>query len=401
MMNWQPSSPRIGPARPPWSFRVACAILALAALQVAAARPLTAFESAAPQALLVDATTGVTLFAKNADEPMPPASMSKVMTVFMAFQALSEGRLALDDTFTVSENAWRKGGAASGGSTMFLDVGSEVTVEELLRGIIVQSGNDASIVLAEGLSGSEEAFARDMTRVGRDIGLTSTTFTNAAGLPDPGHLTTARDLATLAIETIRRFPAYYHYYAETEYTHNGIRQGNRNPLLYKNIGADGLKTGHTEASGYGLTASAVQDGRRLVLVINGLESIRQRTAEAERLMAWGFREFENYTLLAAGATLEEADVWLGATDTVPLTSETDLVVTLPRDARDSMAAVVRYDGPVPAPIARGAAIATLEVSAEGVEPMRFPLVAGADVEKLGVLGRLFAVVEHLVMHQLQ
>jgi D-alanyl-D-alanine carboxypeptidase (penicillin-binding protein 5/6) len=314
----------------------------------------------------------------------------------MVFEALKEGRIKLDDMLTVSENAWRKGGAASGGSTMFLALNSQVKVEDLIRGVIIQSGNDACIVLAEALAGSEEAFAEMMTRRGKQIGLQDTVFRNSTGLPDPEHLTTARDLALLAKRTIEDFPDRYHYYQEKEFVFHGIRQGNRNPLLYKGIGGDGLKTGHTEASGYGLTGSAKQGDRRLILVVNGLPSMQARADETERLISWGFREFNNYVLFKAGETVVDAKVWLGEEETVPLVPERDAVITLARKARPGMKVTVVYDEPLPAPIQRGDKVAMLSVTAPDTAPVEFPLVAGAPVERLGFFARIGESLMHLV-----
>ncbi len=362
--------------------------------------PASAIETPARQALLMDMGTGSVLFEKNASQPMPPASMSKLMTVYLLFERLKDGRLKMDDTLPVSENAWRKGGAASGGSTMFLEPGASVKVADLIHGIIVQSGNDASIVVAEGLANDEGSFAQEMTKRGRELGLRNTVFRNATGWPDPEHMTTARDLALLAQRTIENFPQYYPYYAEKEFTYNGIRQGNRNPLLFKDTGADGLKTGHTEASGYGLTASAAKDDRRLILVINGLEGVRDRSREAERLMSWGFREFDNYALFKAGEEVSTAEVWLGKAENVALVVDQDLTVTFPNAARPEMKVSVAYDGPIPAPITEGDRLAVLKISAPGVETVEVPLVAGNSVEKLGFLGRLFAAVKHLIQEQI-
>ncbi len=363
---------------------------------LAAAGPTPTFETQARQAILVEWETNTVLFEKAADELMEPASMSKVMTVYMVFEQLKDGRLSLDDTLPVSERAWKMGG-----SKMFVEVDTRVSVEDLLRGIVVQSGNDASIVLAEGLAGSEEAFAEEMTRRGAEIGLTNTVFKNATGWPDPEHVTTARDLATLVRRTIADFPEYYHYYAETTFTYSGIRQGNRNPLLYKNRGADGLKTGHTKGAGYGLAASAKRGDRRLVLVVNGLPSARARSMGSQRLIEWGFREFDNYALFKAGEVVEEAEVWLGDEATVPLVIESDLVVTLPRKSRREMRVAATYDGPIAAPIERGAEIAKLVVSAPEIAPVEIPLVAGGAVERLGPAGRLVAMVKHLLWGSLQ
>jgi D-alanyl-D-alanine carboxypeptidase (penicillin-binding protein 5/6) len=328
---------------------------------------------------------------KDADLAMPPASMSKIMTVYMVFDRLKEGRLSLDDQLLVSERAWRKGG-----SKMFVEVGAQVRVEDLLRGVIVQSGNDACIVLAEGLSGSEEAFAEEMTGKALEIGLTGSTFRNATGWPDPEHRMTARDLAILARRTINEFPDYYHYYGEREFTYNEIRQGNRNPLLYKTLGADGLKTGHTKEAGYGLTGSAVRNGRRLILVVNGLESVRARSEESERLIQWGFREFNNYALFEAGETVDEAPVWLGTAARMPLVAKDAIVLTLTRKARKGMKVTVNYQSPIPAPIAEGQEVATLTVTPSEGEAQHYPLYAGADVEQKGPFGRLVAAVEFLV-----
>ncbi len=366
-------------------------LLAVVLLCVAGALPAHAFETPAAQVFAVDIDTGTVLVERAADDPMAPASMSKLMTVYMVFERLAEGGLNLTDTMPVSEKAWRMGG-----SKMFVRVNTRVSVEDLLRGIIVQSGNDACIVIAEGLAGTEEAFSAEMTRRGREIGLLNTTFRNASGWPDPEHLTTARDLATLAIRLIEDFPQYYGFFAEKSFTYNGIKQGNRNPLLYKEVGSDGLKTGHTKESGYGLTASAVRNGRRVVVVLSGLESVNQRSREAERLLDWGFREFGNYTLFEAANTVDTADVWLGTEAQVPLVLKDPLTVTLSRKARRAMTVKVAYDGPVPAPIAKGDRIGELIVDAPGAPGIGVPLFAGESVARLGVLGRFQAAVGYLL-----
>lgn len=355
-----------------------------------------ATETVAREAIIVDGTTGRVLFEKNANTRMPPASMSKLMTVYMVFTELQQGNLALDDTFRVSENAWRKGGAKSGSSTMFLEPGKRVSVEELLRGIIVQSGNDACIVVAEGISGSEAAFAEAMTAKARELGMTGSYFVNSTGWPDPDHYMTAEDMANLARRTVQEFPEYYHFYSETEYTYNGIRQTNRNPLLYKGIGVDGLKTGHTSEAGYGLTASAERKGRRIFLVVNGLSSKKERSAESERLMDWAFREFSNYALYKKGDIVSEAEVWLGTQGRVPLVIDQDVILTLPRKVRGDMKVVVRYESPVPAPIAAETPIARLEISAPGEVTSTLPLLAGHDIEALGPVGRLGAAIDFLL-----
>ena len=355
-----------------------------------------AIETNAREAVIIDATTGRVLFNKNGDARMPPASMSKLMTTHMVFSRLKEGSLSLEDTFRVSENAWRKGGAKSGSSTMFLEPNKRVTVEQLLRGIIVQSGNDACIVIAEGISGSEPAFAEAMTAEALELCMTGSHFANSTGWPHPDQYMTASDLAHLALNTITNFPEYYHYYSETEFTYNGIRQRNRNPLLYKGIGADGLKTGHTNEAGYGLTASAVQNNRRIIIVVNGLESKKQRSSESERLMDWAFREFNNYDLLKEGDRISEAEIWLGTAGRVSLISSQDLTITLPRKSRRGMKVTVRYEGPIPAPIRAGTPIAELVVTAPDEEPIIIPLLAGEDVGTLGLIGRLGAAIDFLV-----
>ncbi len=377
-----PSGPRCG--APFWT------ILCIAAA-IAAAHPAAALETMARQAILIDDTTGTVLLEKNADEPMAPSSMSKIMTVYMVFERLGEGTLSLGDTFAVSEKAWR-----IGGSRTFVEIGERVSVEDLVRGIIVQSGNDASIVVAEGLSGSVDTFALEMTERGREIGLRASEFRNACGWPQEGQVVTARDLAWLAHRTIRDFPQFYHYYAEKSFTHSGIRQSNRNPLLYLKIGADGLKTGHTREAGYGLTASAERDGRRLILVLNGLKTARARAREAERLIEYGFREFKTYALFEKGETVVEADVWLGDAARAPLVAENDIVVTLHRRARRKMQVKVVYDGPIPAPIARGTPLARLIVTAPDTPPLEIPLVAGVDVGKLSAFRRIGAAIGYLV-----
>ncbi|MFP6757177.1 MAG: D-alanyl-D-alanine carboxypeptidase family protein [Alphaproteobacteria bacterium] len=350
-----------------------------------------AFETAAREAFLIDFGTGSVLLEKDADQPTPPASMSKMMTIYMLFERLAEGAVSLDDSFNVSEKAWRMGG-----SKMFIEVDSSVRVEDLIRGIVVQSGNDACIVVAEALAGSEDAFAQAMTERGREIGLIDSSFTNSTGWPDPAHFVTARDLATLTQRIIVDFPEYFHYFAEQTFTYNEIKQSNRNPLLFKDIGADGMKTGHTEEAGYGLTATAERNGRRLILVITGLESVRARAAEAERILGWGFRETKNYTLFEGAEEIETADVWLGVQATVPLILPDDLTITMSRAARKKLEVKVVLESPVPAPIAKGSEIATLVISAPEFTTIRLPLQAGADVERLGYFGRVWATLIHTV-----
>lgn len=378
---------------------------ALAAVLLAAApglaAPAAGFETPAREAILMDAHTGAVLFEKEADAPMPPASMSKMMTLYMLFERIKEGKLKLTDTMTVSRNAWLKGGAKSGGSTMFLNPDDQVKVEDLIRGIVIQSGNDASVVVAEGISGTEEAFAEEMNRTAAKIGLRNSHFTNATGLPDPNHYMTARDIAVLSYRTIKDHPDSYHYYSEKEFVFNGIRQGNRNPLLYKTLGVDGLKTGHTEAAGFCLAASAKQGDRRLIAVLGGLGSMQQRSDESERILSWGFRQFDNYVLFKPNEEVTTAEVWLGEQETVPLVSSEGVTVTLPRSARQEMKVTVNYDAPVPAPIAAGDRLAVLTVTAPGVDAVELPLVAGAAVERLGPFGRLSVALTHMASSALR
>jgi len=348
-------------------------------------------DTSAREAFITDMETGAILLEKDADAPMHPASMSKIMTVYLTFERLKDGRLSLDDELLVSEKAWRMGG-----SKMFVKVGNKVRIEDLLQGVIVQSGNDACIVLAEGIAGTEEAFAELMTKKARELGLTTSTFANATGWPNPNHIMTARELAMLAEHVIRDFPEYYHYFSEKEFPWNGIRQSNRNPLLYLSAGADGLKTGHTEEAGYGLTASAVRNGRRVVMVLNGLPSQKARSEESARLMDWAFREFGNYALFKPGEVVEQGEVWLGEKATVPLVIPDGLTVTLSRRARPDMKVTVSYDTVIPAPVKEGQEVARLTVSAPDTEPIEVPLVAGEDVERLGVFGRLTAALKYLI-----
>ncbi len=353
--------------------------------------PAAAFDLSAREAILVDEASSTVLYEKNSDDRTYPSSMTKLMTAYLLFEKLADGTLALDDTLPVSEKAWRKGG-----SKMFVEVGSRVKVEDLIRGIVVQSGNDASIVVAEGLAGSEAAFADLMTRKAREFGMVNTTFLNSSGWPEDDHVTTVEDLSILARRTIDDYPQYYHYYTEMEFTFNDIRQSNRNPLLHAGIGADGLKTGYTSAAGYGLVASAVQGDRRLILAVNGFASAGVRSRESQAIIEWAFREYDAYRLLGAGEEMGTAQVWLGEADTVPLVLVEDLVVTLPRASRSSLDARIVYDGPVPAPIERGQEVAKLVIEAPGIAPIERTLVAGADIGELFMLGRIGAVLGHLL-----
>lgn len=350
-----------------------------------------ALETKAKQAILLDYETGDIMFEKDADAKMFPASMTKMMTAFMVFDRIKNGSLSLDDTLPVSEKAWRKGG-----SKMFIEVGKQIRVEDLLRGIIIQSGNDATIVVAEGLSGSEDAFAAEMTAKAHELGMMGTQFKNASGWPDPEHYTTARDLSILASAIIRDHPEFYHIYSETSFTYNGIDQANRNPLLYQNIGVDGLKTGHTEASGYGLTASAVSGDRRLVLVLNGMESKKDRTSESKSVMIWGLKEWSRYSLFQAGQTVVDGKVWLGQAASVPLIVSDKVELTMRRKNRSGLKVTMRYTEPMPAPIIAGTQVGSILIEAPDTETQTIPLLAAYDVESLGVFGRLNAAVDYLL-----
>ena len=355
-----------------------------------------AIDTTAREAYMVDMKTGHILLEKDAEVSMPPASMSKLMTLYLVFDRLKDGRLSLDDEFTVSERAWREGGAASGSSTMFLEPRQKVRVEDLIKGIIIQSGNDACIVVAEALAGSEKNFAIEMTEKARELGMENSTFANATGWPDPGQRMTAHDLAILAKSLISEFPEYYKFFAEKNFEYNGIRQSNRNPLLFKTMGADGLKTGHTSEAGYGLTSSAIRDGRRLILVVNGLNSVRARSAESERLIEWGFREFNNYSLFKKGQEVSSAELWLSDKQSVGLVIDQDVEITLPRKSRRDMKVTVQYDGPIPAPITKGQELAKVVISAPDVDSITIPLYAAEEAGRLGFVGRLGAALKSII-----
>lgn len=385
-------------------LRAACLVFVALALAIPSVQAAPRFETPAREVVLMDANTGAVLFAKHPDAPIPPASMSKMMTVYLVFRAIKQGRISLDDRFLVSRKAWAKGG-----SKMFVKEGERVRIEDLLRGVIVQSGNDAAIVLAEGLGGgSEDTFARQMTETAKEMGLTNSHFANSTGWPHPQQYMSAMDLARLARAMMRDHPEFYHLFSETEFEYNGIRQNNRNPLLYRGIDADGLKTGHTEEAGYCLTASARRGDRRLILVVTGLSSKRARAEESERILTWGFQEFENYTLYRKGDFVTKADVWLGQEAQVDLVAAEDLVVTLARMDRDEMTVKALYQAPIPAPIeamqllpykeADGAdRLARVIVSAPDIDSIGVPLLAGNGVEKASPFTRLIGAAKYMVL----
>src|ERR1700730_12535423 len=361
-------------------------------------------DTQAKHALLLEAETGAVLLDKASEERIPPASMSKVMTAYLVFDYLKQGRAKLEDELPVSENAWR-----TQGSKMFVPINSRIKIDDLLRGMIVQSGNDACIVLAEGLAGSTAAFVDQMNEKAKELGLKDSHFANVDGLPDPNHYMTAHDLARLALRTIQDFPEYYHYYSEKDFKFHtvasnnrevDINQGNRNPLLYKDLGADGLKTGHTDEAGYSLLGSVVRDKRRVIVVLSGLPSMKARAQESERLVEWAFREFNNYQLFAAGDKVDDAEVWLGSEAKVPITVERDLVVTLPRKSRKDMKVTVAYDKPVPAPIKKGEPVGKVVVTTSDMAPAEAPLIAGANVDRMGPVGRVAMAAAHLIWSRL-
>lgn len=342
-------------------------------------QPALAIDTAAKQAIIIDDNTNTVLFEKNADEKMHPSSMSKLMTVYIVFTRLKEGSLKLTDTLPVSEKAWKLQGSKS-----FVELGNRIAIDDLLKGIIIQSGNDACMVIAEGLAGSEEAFAEQMNDTAKKLDLTNSHFTNPHGLNDPYHLMSARDLAILGQHIIHDFPEYYHYFSEKEFVYHGIKQGNRNLLLYKNdMGVDGLKTGHTDEGGFGMVVTAKDsNGRRELVVINGLSSIDERAEEAERLLSYAFRDFENVTLLHKGDTLKKIPVWFGQKDEVTVTADKDLVLTLPKAGRDKLKFTLSYNETVPAPVKEGDHIADLTIESPTAPTQVIPLVAGESVEKL-------------------
>ncbi|MEE7448801.1 D-alanyl-D-alanine carboxypeptidase [Methylobacterium radiotolerans] len=345
-----------------------------------AAAAAQSFQTAAPHAILIDADSGSVLFEKAADERFSPASMAKLMTTDIVFEALKSGRLSMDTEFTVTEDAWKRGGAGGGGSSMFAQVNSRIKMADLLRGLIVQSGNDAAITIAENMAGSEEAFAGLMNQRAKEIGLTNSTFRNATGYSAPDQKVTARDMAKLALHIIETYPDYYKIFSEKEFTWNKIRQQNRNPLLALDIGADGLKTGYLEESGYALTGSAVQNGQRLVLVVSGLKTARDRAAESRKLMEWGFRAFEPRQVFAPGETVAEASVFGGQTGSVPLVAKKPVRVLLPRGSSDRVSAKVIYTGPLVAPVEEGQRVGVLRIQRGDTVALDQPLVAGAAVE---------------------
>jgi D-alanyl-D-alanine carboxypeptidase (penicillin-binding protein 5/6) len=381
----------------------AAAVICAVASAVAAPNPVSGpkssdgYQTAAAHAMLIEAESGSVLFEKAADDLIPPASLSKLMTQEVVFNEIKQGRLNPTTEFIVSTNAWRRGGAPSHTSSMFIPIHSKVSVDDLLHGAIIQSANDACIALAEGISGNESTFAELMTKRARELGLTKSTFGNSTGLPDPRQLMTSRELAKLARHLIETYPDYYKYYSEREFTWNKIRQFNRNPLLNLNIGADGLKTGFTKEAGYGLVGSAVQNGLRLIVVVNGLRSEKERADEAKKLLEWGFHSFQSGLLFAAGQEIAQAKLYGGVRGHVPLMAGKEVRLMVPRGSRDKIIARVVYSGPVRAPVEQGQKIGTLKVWRGEAVVLEVPLQAAESVGKGSMPQRALDAASELVL----
>ncbi len=373
-------------------FLASLPLVAFSSIVLAAPR----FETDAPIAYMTDLSSGAVLFQKNADEQIPPASMAKMMTVYVAFDLIEKGKLSLDDKFRVNEATWKKWN--NRGSTMFLGVGDQVSVSDLLHGIVTLSGNDACVVLAEGIAGTEEAFVGLMNKRAKELGMSKSRFGNSNGWPDEGRtMVTARDLANLGAATVNNFPKLYDdFYGQDEFSWNGIKQPNRNPLIGRVAGSDGLKTGHTEEAGYGFTGSAEQKGRRLVSVLAGLNSYGGRVEESVKFMNWGFNAWEPKKLFTKGTKVQNAEVQLGDSSTVSLVAPKDLYATLPKGSDDNITMKVTYDGPIKAPILKGQPVATLIVTTEDAGRQMVPLVAGEDVGEAGFFDRLWAGLKSLL-----
>ncbi len=358
-----------------------CAGLLGLGLLLAALVPANAqlFETKATQAFMIDAETGTVLFSKDADHPFPPASMAKLMTMELVFNAMKSGRMKLDDTFVVSENAWRKGGAPSGTSTMFAKLKSAVRVEDLIQGVTIQAANDGCMVLAEGMAGSEENFAAQMNDRARQIGLSKSTFVNSTGLPADGQQTTVRELAQLGLHMWREYPDFYLYYGRADFTWNKISQRNRNPLLAMGIGADGLAVGTSEAGGFGIVGSVSHDGTRVIAAMSGLANDRERAEEARKLLEWGVRSFEKTEIFAGNEVVGEAQVFGGAKSGVALKAKAPINVLLPIANRDKLTARIIYQGPVSAPVEEGQPVGALRVFIGDTLSQETPLFAAESV----------------------
>ena len=350
-----------------------------------------AIESIAKTALLIDLSTGEVLLDKNSEERTYPSSMTKIMTALMAFEKIKDGTLSMDQEFLISKKAWKMGG-----SKMFIEVDKKVKVSDLLLGVVVQSGNDASIAIAEGISGSEETFAIEMNNLAKRIGLTNTNFVNSSGWPNDNHYTTAKDLAKIAEYTLNEHPELYEMYAITEFTYSGIKQDNRNPLLYSFDGADGFKTGHTQAAGYGLVGSAERGGRRLLLVLNGLETSRSRAQESLRLMDWGFNNFQLVDFYKQGEIVIEASTWLGKQEKVRLSSQQDISISIPKTHLSDMKVEVLVEEPIPTPISINDQVGLVQISYAD-KKLQYPLLASENIEQKGFFSRITSALYYLVL----
>ena len=354
-------------------------------------KTLLGLDTIAKQAIIYDVNSKSVIFEKNADELMSPSSMSKLLTVYYVFKQLKEGNISLNDKFTVSKKAWKKGG-----SRMFLKLNSEVSIEDLLRGIIVQSGNDACITIAEGFSGSEENFAIELNNLAKDIGLKDSNITNSTGWPDPDHLTTSRDLLILALRTIEDFPELYKLYAEKEFTYNKIRQINRNPLLFSDSYSDGLKTGHTSLGGYGLAASSLRNNRRIILVINGLKTNSQRKKESQRLMNVAFLQFKNILIYENKKNLNYINVWNGKKKKLLINARDDIIINVPKRIIKDLKFFVKHKYPLTAPISKDEEVAELLVKKNNVILNRFPLYASENIEPMNFFNRTIFKFKYLI-----
>lgn len=350
------------------------------------------FQTSVPQAILIDADTNTVLFEKGADDFVTPASTVKILTAELIFRELADGKLKLTDEMPVSEYAWRNGGAPAGGSAMFLKVNSRATVEDLLRGLLIDSGNDAALVLAEGVAGNEEAFVMRMNKRASELGLVKSRFGNPWGKPGDDQKVTAREMAKLALHVVKTYPDYYKYFGEKEFTWNNIRQQNRNPLLTMSIGADGLKTGNIDKGDFGIVGSALQEGRRLIVAVYGAKTAKERAEEARKLLQWGFRNFEEKALFKAGEPIGPAQIYGGVQGSVDLVAKDDVKVLLPRGATEKLSGKIVYEGPVIAPVAAGQRVGRLEIRRGNSVVLEQPLEAAAAVEEGPLSRRAFDAV---------
>ena len=400
MLSWSYRQILVGLKTMTQTAALVTGVIMMAVVTAPIAKASSDVPTVAEYVFVTDFSSGRVLMEKQHDLPMKPASMAKIMTSYIVFDRIAEGSLALSDQFVVSEKAWKMGGSRS-----FLQAGRSYSLDELLHGVIVQSGNDAAVVIAEGISGSEENFVAEMNMTAKKLGMTKTRFTNATGWPHPDLTTTAEDLGILATAMIRNFPAetypdLYPIYGKKTYTLNKIKQGNRNPLLYgksaANNGVDGLKTGYTSESGYGLVASAERDGQRVIMVLNGMKSKKERSSESRRLMDFIFREYRNYNFFTAGEVIDQAEVWLGEARHVSLVLEDGFSKVLSRSERAKTELSVNWSGPVPAPITKGQKIGELVIKTEGKTTDTVPLLAAEDVRQLGMLDRIGEALKYLI-----